>query len=291
MVNSKNTSLCGLLSILLWLLSACQPIEPAPPHLVVEGWINADGHPVVMLHRTYPINTNDTTYHSMEDIMKDHLIMFGKVTISDGDESVVLTGRPAMDYMLPYIYTSVFMTGKEGHTYTLTAEYDGLYATATTTIPKKVTFDSICITAVGTDKYSIVGHFNAPANAHYIIFTKYTHQQQYILCPLGAVTTPNTAGHATINIFNPNTSENTFDNLYWTHNDTTALNIRVAHIDEHSWYFWDSFASNCISTGLFYLPIRQNIESNINGGIGYWSGMGSTEYTILLNHAQTYHFP
>lgn len=290
MANSKCTYI--ILCVALWLCTACTPAEPTTPNMVVEGWIDADGHPVVILHRSYPVNDIDTAYHSIEDIMKDYLIMFGKVTISDGTDSVVLTGRLAPDYMPPYIYTSVFMTGTEGHSYTLTAEYRGLRATATTTIPPRAAFDSICVTKVDTGRFNIVGHIHtSPPDARYVVFAKYSHQQQYRLCPLGAVTAPSQGGPVAINIFDPNYSDNPLDQIYWKHNDTTALNIKLARVDEKEYRFWDSFASSSISAGTFYLPVRQNIESNIVGGIGYWCGMGATEYTLLLNREQTYRYP
>ena len=101
------------------------------PQIVVEGWIEDGGYPVVIVTSTVPV-TGDYRYW---DEMQDHIIRWAKVTVSDGEKDVVLTGKMDNDYFPPYVYTTSRLKGESGKTYTLTVEYSKRTVTARTTIP------------------------------------------------------------------------------------------------------------------------------------------------------------
>ena len=111
--------------MLLLCLSGCAEVElpQSAPQIVVEGWIEDGYHPIVMLTTTVPIGESVTDLNEL----KKFVINWGKVTISDGENSVVLTGRRDDDYFPPYIYTTSSMTGQAGKTYTITVESNGQY--------------------------------------------------------------------------------------------------------------------------------------------------------------------
>jgi hypothetical protein len=60
-----------------------------PPQLVVEGWIDANGFPVVILTETLPISEDEISVLTLEE----HLIKWAKVTVCDGEREVVLNGK------------------------------------------------------------------------------------------------------------------------------------------------------------------------------------------------------
>ena len=105
-----------LLYILLaaLVLIGCKKEEPQPPTLIMEGWIDANGHPVVMIHKTYVLDFGNDKSRTIEETVEDLLIPFGKVTVSDGEQEVVLTGRIDTAYLPPYTYNYTYIRGQVG---------------------------------------------------------------------------------------------------------------------------------------------------------------------------------
>lgn len=136
----------GLILLACAILTACMEEEDAElqTQLVVEGWIEDGGYPVVLLGETHAIDAG------MQNI-ENYIVRWGKVTISDGTDSVILTGGYDNDFFPPYKYTTFKMTGQAGKTYTLTAEYRGKKATAVTTIPQPVELDSLHVVRSESD--------------------------------------------------------------------------------------------------------------------------------------------
>ena len=84
-MNRKRMTLLILSLLAFW---ACQDavLPYHTPEIVVEGWIENEGYPVVMLTTTVPVN------ESVKDSsdLAGHIIRWGKVTVSDGEKEVVL---------------------------------------------------------------------------------------------------------------------------------------------------------------------------------------------------------
>ena len=79
------------------------------PQLVVEGWIEDGGFPIVILTRSLPISTE---YRNIDDL-SDYILRWAKVTVSDGTDSVVLTGKYDEGYFPPYISMSKSLQKKQ----------------------------------------------------------------------------------------------------------------------------------------------------------------------------------
>ena len=129
--------------LLLAALTGCEK-DVLPPHksiLVVEGWIEDEGFPVVILTESLPVSQD---YTSLDNI-SDYLVKWAKVTVSDGEQTEILIGKYEKGYFPPYVYTTSRIKGKAGRSYTLTVEYGDYYATAATTIPEPPTIDHISI--------------------------------------------------------------------------------------------------------------------------------------------------
>ena len=129
--------LYNIVLLLSLLFAACDDgdIQPTPQQsLVVEGWIENGEFPIVIVTKTLPISDD---YQNMDNLF-DHLVRWAKVTISDGENSVVLSGRYDDTYYPPYVYTTSYMRGELGKTYSLTVEYEGQKLTAQTTIPNSL---------------------------------------------------------------------------------------------------------------------------------------------------------
>lgn len=246
------------------------------PLIVVEGWIDAGGYPVVMLSQIIPVS-NETI---STDNLNEYMINWGKVSISDGEETVILTGKKTNKYFPPYIYTTNKMCGEEGKTYYLTAEYKNLYATAQTTIPSRVKIENI-VSSYNDGKYSIYATFNDNPNEknYYKFFVKVEGRDSCYLSSNFAVIDDKdysfpmdlqiNVGYSSLYDNNRNT---------YSISESDRLMIKIAQIDKEAYNFWDDY-KNILELGQNpFFRYSNSVRSNISGGLGYWIGYGATEY-------------
>ena len=133
MKNSYSYIVMIVLSLSFLLGGCSQDVSTSSlSQLVVEGWIDAGGFPVVKLTRTIPLSDDALSLDSLSRYMD----RWAKVTISDGERTEVLAGRYDKKYFPPFIYTTYDMRGEEGREYSLRVEAsDGKVAEARTRIP------------------------------------------------------------------------------------------------------------------------------------------------------------
>jgi hypothetical protein len=70
--------------------------------------------------------------------------------------------------------------------------------------------------------------------------------------------------------------------------DSVGVSIKFAKVGEVEYQMWDSYIAQNLTQGLFFMETYGNIISNIEGGNGYWCGMGASEYTISLKTDSLY---
>ena len=101
-------------------LTACtqDPADMQEPELVVEGWIDSGGYPVVFVTTSLPINSQS----GQSSNLSDHLLKWAKVSISDGTNETILTGKYMKDYTIPYAFTTTDLKGECGKTYQLVVD-------------------------------------------------------------------------------------------------------------------------------------------------------------------------
>ena len=160
-----------IIGIIFAILGCSESYIPvADPQIVVEGWIESDGFPVVIVTSTVPVAEEYMDY----DSLSNYIIRWAKVSVSDGTDEVVLTGKLNNDYFPPYIYTSSRMVGEPGKRYTLKVEYSGRVVTAETTIPKPVPLDWLKVKPLSNGKVSIVAGLkdDRTSKDQYKFFTK-----------------------------------------------------------------------------------------------------------------------
>lgn len=243
--------------------------------LVVEGWIEDNGFPVVILTK----NINISNKYQSLDSLSSCIVRWAKVTVSDGEKSVVLTGRYMKGYTPPYIYTTSHFRGEAGKTYLLTVEYGDFHATATTTIPNTQKIDELTVErcAQSDTLYQISLRYNddeAEQN-YYQIFTRVGGRdvRQYLAAYLGTIDNRVVKPKTKIPVYRGR-DINTLDYTpYYTINDTVA--VKFAHIDSTSYNFWYDYTRNLTTAGNMFFATAASLRSNIIGGTGYWCGMGS----------------
>lgn len=278
----KTIYILMLLSLLLVSCTENKIIE-AEPQIVVEGWIDAGGYPVVMLSQILPVTEHVVT----DEDIRDCIIAMGKVTISDGERSIVLTGKKSDKYFPPYIYTTSKMRGEEGKTYYLTAEYKDFYATAQTTIPPKAKIEKI-ITHKENGSYSIsaVINDNPEEKNYYKFFVQLVGRDNcYLSSNFAIIDDKNYTFPCTVPIDLGRSSFNGKDTNKHIMSEKDILMIKVAQIDYAMYNFWDDY-KNITELGINpFFRYSNSIRSNISGGSGYWAGYGATEYLLQpYNH-------
>lgn len=287
MENSKLKYISGIL-IFLCSLYSCVREEVDHTKMVVEGWIDAGKHPIVMLHTSYSLSLSEPDSTTLLDVLEQHMVLFGKVVIFDGEDSVILTGRVDTNYLPPYIYTTTKMRGEVGKSYSLHATYKSFSAKSKTIIPEKAIFDSIR-TDINNQKVHVIGYANQlEIGEPYIIMARTTKDKQYKICPMGAFRASQKQLKMTINNPINFTGEGMILQTLFPQTDSVDIAIKFAKVGEAEYQFWDSYIAQNLTQGLFFVETHSNIISNIQDGNGYWCGMGASEYTISLERDSLY---
>lgn len=287
MENSKLKYICGIL-IFLCSLYSCVREEVDHTKMVVEGWIDAGKHPIVMLHTSYSLSLSEPDSTTLLDVLEQHMVLFGKVVIFDGEDSVILTGRVDTNYLPPYIYTTTKMQGEVGKSYSLHATYKSFSAKSKTIIPEKAIFDSIR-TDINNQKVHVIGYANQlEIGEPYIIMARTTKDKQYKICPMGAFRASQKQLKMTINNPINFTGEGMILQTLFPQTDSVDIAIKFAKVGEAEYQFWNSYIAQNLAQGLFFVETHSNIISNIQDGNGYWCGMGASEYTISLERDSLY---
>lgn len=260
-----------------------QPRLPeSSPQLVVEGWIEEGGSPIVMITTTVPVTETMTDISELEE----YFVNWAKVTVSDGSEEIVLTGMKNNDYFPPYIYTTAFMKGRAGRTYKLKVEYSGRTVTASTTIPphKNLEFIKVKKASDREGVFYLTGGLedNPDTKDYYKVFTKVRNKDKTYLSSFLGLTDDEILGEG-VNEIPINNGIGSFSgkiDAYFTAKD--FISIRFCTLDKESWEYWNDFeeVQSLSSNPLF--PVSTDIRSNIKGGLGYWAGYGTSYYKVSI---------
>lgn len=258
--------------------------------LVVEGWIEEGEYPIVYLGKSMSMDNRE-----LNDL-NEYVIKWGKVTIIDGEDSVVLTGTYDNRSFPPYYYTTPRMVGQAGHTYTLKVDYRGLYAQATTTIPYSVPIDSArVVQADATPHYSLQVFFNDRTFEHnyYALFSQRVNKDKtYLLSFMGVLNDEVAAASPTATPGVQSLSAHVYrgysvftdtaetKQLYF--DSTDVVRVKLRHMDRESYDMWQSFSNQLNFSSNMFFPYTENLKTNIQGGKGYWCGFGIGKYNRVI---------
>lgn len=266
---------------MLILIGCAEVILPSSaPQLVIEGWIENGMNPVVMITTTVPVNSE------VKDVeqLKDYIVTWGKVTISDGQDTVIMTGKADKRYFPPYIYTTSRMKGEVGKTYSIKVEYSGRTATATTTIPKPADLEYMKVIWVSDESYTIAaGLRDDPSEKNYYksfvrIFGKdSTYTPSFMGLTDDAVLSEEIEELPVNNSLN-----NLFEKRGSSFSPKDTVTVRFCTLDEASYNYWSDFDDITSLSKNPFFPVTSCIRSNIKGGLGYWAGYGSAYYRVSI---------
>lgn len=286
----KKNILYILLAALFF--TACQSNPPEEPTMVVEAWIDADGYPVVLLHKSFIAADIPDSVKDLETIIEQQLIMWGKVVISNGDTDIIMTGRLDTMYMPPYTYYTINMVGEVGKTYSITATYKNFHASATTTVPPVATLDSVRVTTIENKLPQVTAYMSHLPNewAGYALFMRYKGDKQFKLCPYNVFDNSKAKeNRLEVKVYNPLTNESVLDRTLEL--DTTRLvELKIARLDQENYAFWSEYEIMNRTRGIMFVPVFTNLHGNIEGGYGNFTGMGSSIYPISLTKDSLYQY-
>ena len=257
-------------------------LPEAPPQIVVEGWIESGGNPIVMVTTTVPVTESVTDISQM----KEYVINWAKVSVSDGSREIVLIGQKNDDYFPPYIYTSTEMYGEAGKKYTLKVEYSGRTVTAETSIPEPGELEYIKVVKAmdKEDSYYLTGGLNDNPHTkdYYKVFTKVRKKDSTYVSSFMGLTDDEILddGINEIPINNGVGKIGEKMNAYFTSED--RISIRFCSLDRQSWAYWSDYEEIQSLSNTIIFNITTDIRSNVRGGLGYWAGYGSSHYRVSI---------
>lgn len=273
----------GLCLVLLFV--ACQEeFKGGHEEIVVEGWIESGGAPVVLLTRTFVVETRWET-----DAETSVVLPWGKVTVSDGIDEVILTGDYDERYFPPYAYSTSRMKGVPGRTYHLKVEYGDRVVTAQTTIPETDSLEALAVTPCADvdSMYQITAYYDDDPSAkdYYMFFTRvFNKETRYYPSFLGVIDDSRLAVEKNQQIVQPGihffTSEDNKYNPYY--HETDSVQIKFAKIDATTYSIQKAYIemTSLASNPLFSSDI--SMPTNIQGGLGYWCGYAVTKYNVVI---------
>lgn len=245
--------------------------------LVVEGWIDSGGQPMVLLTSTIPV---DEEGQDLWDLGR-YIVRNARVAVSDGESEVVLTGMYSLRRLPTYIYTTGDMTGEAGKTYRLTVDFRQFHAEAETTIPPPARIDSVVERRLERDAMGLTLHATDPLETkdYYQLFSCYlAWGNTFRACFMGAVDDAVTNGHIHIDV----RPQNQYGGSFLLRRGQT-LWLKLARMDSTSFNFWSDFQRSVSLSGNFIFRAEQSIRGNVRGALGYWCGYGSDILGVRLS--------
>lgn len=246
--------------------------------LIVEGWIEAGSFPVVMVSQSLPVRMRADAIPL--DQISDYVVTWAKVTVSDQDTSVILTGKRDDHYIPSFIYTTGGLRGMAGKSYTLKVEYSGLVVQSVTTIPfYPPVIDTVACNRLSKDSENCeitVYVKNIPDRKEYFksFYTVGADERQYLSSYLGVVDDALTDTVFPMPIIRGVTDIDKDEYNRFFPIDS-AYNIKIATMDSISYEIWKGYEDNARFSSSFMSSSIRDIPSNINGGCGYWCGYNS----------------
>lgn len=249
------------------------------PKFVVEGWIEDGEYPHVILTHNLPFFTAVDSAQ-----LNEVVIRWAKVSVSDGEETEILTAGKDSRYFPPYIYKGNSLKGESGKTYTLKVEYAGYTLTSSTYIPKKNSLDSIWFTPKNDSLRQLNIKFTDDINEknYYRLFTRVEKDDIFY---------PTLIANQNDKFFNgkqltlqvnkgPKNNLSLKNQPYYKSGDTVY--VKFSCMSKEGYDFWSSFNDEILNSSNPLVGSTGVIKHNIEGqGIGVWCGYGSNIYRII----------
>lgn len=273
-----------------FILIACEKeleldLPSVPPKVVVEGWIENGQHAEIILSHTAPYfsKIDSTTIMNFAETR-------AKVTLNRGTESEILTLKPGRGYFPPYVYKSSEISGETGESYSIEIVYEvdrkTDTITATTTIPEPVGLDSVWFRKdPGMDTkgrlWLRLTDDGSETNYYRILYKRKGKDTRYIPTNVSTFSDAMINGKTTEMGFLRGISSliSVEDENYFETGDT--ISVKFCTIDEVQFHFWNVYQSKVLASANPLATSHNQLQTNVKGGLGIWSGYGATYYLVI----------
>lgn len=247
--------------------------------LVVDGWIDSDGHPMVILSRSFsPMNPDATD-------LSDLVVRWAEVTISDGEREEVMIGRIDRTLTPPFVYTTAGMTGESGRTYTIKASYGGKSVSAQCTMPVPPEIERVEVVPVpnSKDMREIKVTFTPrPGGCYQLCVYDPEKGGRALPCFMGAYKAGGEiSGEVTLTAARPKTETSQEDYTPYYKAGSQVMVILTATTPE-VWRFWNQYDELTAFGGNVFLAGAVSLEGNVTGGYGIWNARGVAAMRVAI---------
>jgi hypothetical protein len=276
-----------LISIIyIGLFVSCNPdldytIKGYTQKIIVEGVIESGKYPLVYLSLNVPLSKSvDTT------TILDYVIRYAKVTVSDGEETEILTSKWDKSYFPPYVYKGTEIVGEEGKTYELKVEYGGYILYSSTTIPAGFQVESIDMNQTDVDSLRVLAvkiNLNDHAKNSYRIQTRKRKDTRFIKTPVLFNDGLNLSGIQTFQIspYPAKTDSSYAEGKFFVVGDT--VDIKISAIDSVSTLFFKDLNMFSLVSGNIAVTEVKPLHSNITEpGFGIWYGAAVRSKRVII---------
>jgi len=258
------------------------------PKIVVDGWIEPNEPAIVFLTLSSPFLTQ---YDSVSVIKS--FLNHAKVSIySSTGEEEILTLFKIKDHFPPYVYKSTQLTGVIGQSYKLKIESNGKLLLASTTIPQPPQIESISY--IGRSKFDgtlIVKYIPKDINTAYYLFQTNTKNSKLWLLPTFypiQIYKNNMGSYAEYELFKGRDNNISNTDIYIPDIDSVGsryygikdtVMVSVSSIDVQSFEVLNSIFFSLSNYDNPFTVSNPTI-TNIIGGLGRWTGLGTSKVTF-----------
>ena len=281
-----------VVALIIVLMACSKEIDIEQPlyetKVVVDGSISNNDYANIILTRSSPFLTD---YDSAS--IRNTFLNYAKVTLcSSKGESEILTLFRRDEFFPPFVYKSVDIKGEVGVTYDLKIEVDDKIITASTKVPDIPVLNEIVVHIISDTTKNFTAYIKddeALLNYYYTQIKIKNIDRNYHASAFPLFNDLNRNGK-TIEKTIYRTEEP--DPLNLNKNDTTknlpryefyrtdTVFLKVSSIDRNSYdVLYDIYLDQANSSNPFSF-VNKNTSTNINGGIGRWTGLGSIEYML-----------
>ncbi len=281
------------LIFILALLSCSKEIEVEQVDykrkIVVDGWIENGKNAQVLLTLSSPFLAE---YDSAS--IRATFLNYAKVTLSTGSgDSEVLTLSRRNEFFPPFVYKSIRIKGEVGESYKLEVLYQNKLVEARTTIPQLPDVDGVWSYAVSDTSMIIkaevqdksgepdyyysqikIRHLDTrfhPATDPLLNDKLFDGQQFHLQIKRSNQPDP-------LNIYGINKRYNMLPDEFAL---TDTVLVKISQVDEEAYRVLNGIYLDHLIQGSPFSFVDQKTSTNINGGIGRWTGLASRDYLVF----------
>lgn len=259
-------------------LTSCEEAPPLPsPKAVIEGTFSSDGYPTVLF--------SSSVTPGVDGSLQDALINWGKVTISDGEREVILSGRVDDTYLPPFRYYTFDMKGEPGKTYTVKADYMDLHAESTMRMPYPTAIDSL--TFAPTDEPGLLAatlHFTSPDDTpayYYLTLQEDEKGGRPAPCMLGTLAALEPRRACAIPVMRPKVKIDSVD--YIAHLPVgEKMTVYLNRVEKPVYDFWKAYDNMLMFGASPFISANESLPTNVTGGFGVWSPQGAAGLSFTV---------